>query len=229
MGMSLPQLIYIERFASGNNAGISLRFFDNFNISMLIAALVLYLPLFLLQSVYIWRRKQPAERLIQISCMLGLLLTTFILLPDDNQYKGVFFTAILIATSTLFGLKLWFTSSNVFLRYFSRIILVAFVCLTFARIAWVTHFYLQKGSHEPFSYDGIHILYQTENDAPMAAYYWIRDNTPPESIVIWPVQTYRYNYVFHERLPYVKKKQDLFTENIPAYDERVEALSRFLQ
>ena len=227
MGLSLPQLIYIKRFASGNNAGISLRFFDNFNVSMLIAALALYLPLFLLQSVYIWRRKQPAERLIQISCVLGLLLTTSILLPDYNQYKGVFFTAILIATSTLIGLKLWSTSSNIFLRYCSRIILVAFVCLTFARIAWVSHFYLQKGSHEPFSYDGIHILYQTENDAPMAAYYWIRDNTPPESIVIWPVQTYRYTHVFHERLPYVKKKLDWFTDNIPAYDERVEALSRF--
>ena len=61
----------------------------------------------------------------------------------------------------------------------------------------------------------------------MAAYYWIRDQTPPKSIVIWPVQTYRYTNVFHERLPYVKKKQDLFTDNIPAYDERVETLSRF--
>ena len=164
---------------------------------MIVAALLLYLPFFLVQTLFVWRRDNSAERLLQTCCLLSLLLASNLVLLNSNQYKGVYFVAILMATSTLFGLKLWSTSSNIFLRYFSRIILVAFLCLTFARIAWVSHFYLQKGSHEPFSYDGVHLLYQTDENNQMAAYYWIRDQTPPESIVIWPVQTYR----IHQRVP----------------------------
>ena len=231
MGLSLPQLIYIERFASVNNVGITLRFFNEYNIGVLIAALVLLLPIFLIHTMFVVRRGNASERFIQLCCVLGLILISVLGIADDikngNQYKGVFFVAILMTTSALFALNTLTKSSNWLLRYCAHVTLVAFLCLTFAKIAWVSHFFLQMGSHTPFSYDGIHILYQTESDDQMAAFHWIRDNTPPESIVIWPVQTYRYTNVFHERLPYVKKKQSTFTENMPAYDERVEALSRF--
>ena len=225
--LSLPLLIYFERFAGANQNGLSLTFFSRENIAMIVAALLLYSPFLLVQTVYVWRRDNSAERLIQKCCLLSLLLTSNLVLLNSNQYKGVYFVAILMAISTLFGLKLWSASSNSFLRNFSRLVLAVFLCLTFARIVWVSHFHLQKGSQEPFSYDGMHLLYRTDENNQMAAYYWIRDQTPPESIVIWPVQTYRYTNAFHERLPYVKKKQDLFTDNIPAYDERVETLSRF--
>ena len=99
--LSLPLLIYFERFAGANQNGLSLTFFSRENIAMIVAALLLYLPFLLVQTVYVWRRDNSAERLIQKCCLLSLLLTSNLVLLNSNQYKGVYFVAILMAISTL--------------------------------------------------------------------------------------------------------------------------------
>lgn len=231
IGLSLAQLVYIERFASVNNNKISLRFFNEYNVGMLVAGVALLLPVFLIHSALVLRRGNADERFIQFSCVLGLILISVLGVSDDiksgNQYKGIYFVAILMATSAFFALSRLSKSSNRLIRYCAYIVAAAFLLLTFSRIVWVNHFFIQKTHIGQFDYEGRHLVFHEGDSDQMAAYYWIRDHTPKDSIVIYPVQTYRYTNTFHERMPYVKKKQSTFTVNISAYDERVEQLSQF--
>ena len=102
-----------------------------------------------------------------------------------------------------------------------------FLILTFSRIVWINHFYIQKARHSQFDYEGSHLVFHAGDDDQMDASYWIRDHTPPDSVVIYPLQSYKYTNTFHERLSYVKQKLGWYVENIPAYGERVLRLSVF--
>ena len=225
--LSMPLLIYISRFTSVNNVGFALRFFSEANIAMLVAAMMLYLPFFLIQTVFAMRSRIIIEKFTMWCSILGLLLTSNLNFPDSNQYKGVFFLAILLALLTLFALNRLSKSSYRLLRYSTHVVISAFLILTFSRIVWINHFYIQKARHSQFDYEGTHLVFHAGDDDQMDASYWIRDHTPPDSVVIYPVQSYKYTNTFHERLPYVKKKQGWYVENIPAYDERVLRLSVF--
>ncbi len=231
LSLSLPQLIYIGRFSGGSSLEVSLRIFDDYNISMLIAALILLLPVFFAHTIWVWvlRRGSVVERFIQFCCILGLVLTSVLFIGNDirtsQQYKGAFFVAILLATSALLAIDSLSQSRSRFFRYIGRAAIIVFLFLTLSKIVWINHFYRQEALTSQFDYDGIHIVFHSSDSDQMDAYYWIRDHTPTDSVVIYPVQTYRYTNTFHERLPYVKKKQSTFTVNIPAYDERVERLS----
>ena len=57
--------------------------------------------------------------------------------------------------------------------------------------------------------------------------YWIRDNTPPEAIVVTPLYIFRFENIVPERAVFVKRTQSSFTDNIPAYDHRVYQLTVF--
>ena len=225
--LSMPLLIYINRFSSVNNVGFTLRFFSEANIAMLVAALMLYLPFFLIQTVFAMRSRIIIEKFIVWCSILGLLLTSILNFPDSNQYKGVFFLAILLALLALFALNRLSKSSYRLLRYSTHLVISVFLILTFSRIVWINHFYIQKARISQFEYEGTHLVFHAGDDDQFDASYWIREHTPPDSVVIYPVQSYRYMNTFHERLPYVKKKQYTFVENMPAYDERVQRLSVF--
>ena len=224
--LSLPLLVYIERFSSVNSVGSSFILLSDANITMLAAALALLLPFFLIRSVFVLWRGDASERFISICCVLGFILTSTLKFPDSNHYKGVYFVAILIASSALLALRSLYASSNRFLQYFARLSIAVFLILTFSRIVWVNHFFIHKARIAQFDYDGVHVVFHAGDNDLMSAYYWVRDHTPPESVVIYPVQTFKYTNTFHERLPYVKKKQKWHTENMP-YHERVQRLSLF--
>ena len=225
--LSMPLLIYINRFTSVNNVGFALRFFSGANIAMLVAALALYLPFFLIQTAFAMHSRIIVEKFIVWCSILGLLLTSNLNFPDSNQYKGVFFLAILLALLVLFALNILSKSNNRLLRYFTHVVISVFLILTFSRIVWINYFFIQKARHSQFDYEGSHLVFHAGDDDQMDAYYWIRDHTPPDSVVIYPLQSNKYTNTFHERLPYVKKKQFWFVENMPAYDERVLRLSEF--
>ena len=177
--LSMPLLIYINRITSVNNVEYTLRFFSEANIAMLVAALMLYLPFFLIQTVFAMRSRINIEKFIVWCSILGLLLTSILNLPDSNQYKGVFFLATLLALLALFALNRLSKSSNRLLRYFTLVVISVFLILTFTRIVWINLFFLQKTRHSQFDYEGTHLVFHAGDDDKMDAYYWIRDHTPP--------------------------------------------------
>ena len=59
------------------------------------------------------------------------------------------------------------------------------------------------------------------------AYYWIRDNTPTDSLVITPLDSFIFANILPERQFYVKQAQYVYTVNIEDYDKRVRQLDKF--
>ena len=102
--LSIPLVNYnleiVASFDSGRPIGMS-----SSNIRIIVAALLILLPLFLLQFLLLWRKRDRAQTYIQASCFLALLLTTILTLPDGNQYKGTYFTGILMAVTALCAMR----------------------------------------------------------------------------------------------------------------------------
>ena len=69
---------------------------------------------------------------------------------------------------------------------------------------------LNKGQthlYRGFAYDGKHIVHTIDMAGRFAAYYWIRDNTPADALVITPINVIPFTNVLPERQFYVKKAQ----------------------
>ena len=95
LALSLPLMHYnleiLSVFSSGRPYGFSIP-----NIRMLIAALLLFMPFFAVACYWALLKRERRQLYLQFCCLIGLLLTTLLTLPDTNQDKGVYFVAILM-------------------------------------------------------------------------------------------------------------------------------------
>ena len=73
-----------------------------------------------------------------------------------------------------------------------------------------------------------HIIHGDDSNGRFSAYYWIRDNTDPDSVVLvpqfYPLKSFKYANVLLERMIYVRKAQFTYVDNISAYGARVNDL-----
>ncbi|MCY3865190.1 MAG: hypothetical protein OXG68_07095 [Chloroflexi bacterium] len=229
VGLSLPLVKYVTDFATASGAPIQFGSAVNENLGMIVAALILLLPLFLLQAAFVMRRPRRAELFIQISAVVGFLLTASLVFPDINQYKGVFFAAILFALSALFALRSLRTSRRRFSRAIAQVILAALLILVAVKVVIVTRYYEYHADEGSFAYDGIHINYgdRTVSTDLGEALQWIRSHTPGDSLVVLPISINNYAHLIHERQLYVRRAQDFFVDgSAAAYKRRAQQVSR---
>ena len=76
-------------------------------------------------------------------------------------------------------------------------------------------------------YDGDHIIHLKNRANRYDAFYWVRDNSPPDAVIIIPLDSFMYANVLLERQLYIKREQLYYTENLPGYHQRVRQLQRF--
>ncbi len=193
------------------------------NVRMIFAALTLLLPLFLLQSAFLLRRPKRAEVFIQVSAALGLVLTAGLGLPDTNQYKGVFFVAMLFALSALFALRALRRSRRESIRMIGRAALAALLALMLVKVVVVTRYYQYHAERRAFSYDGFHVNYgEGEAGAGLGgALKWIRGHAAGDAIVLLPLEVEKFAHLMHERQVYVRKRQSFHVDGLEtAYERR---------
>ena len=229
---SLVLALALVKYSLGGVVGLQdsrpLSLPDSANVEMIVAAVLLLLPLFALQCAFVWRQKDAGQHFIQIAGLLALLLTSMLTLPDGNQYKGVYFLAMLMAISALFALQTMQNSRQDRWQWLGWIMTGILLALVFSKVLYANYHYIRQAGYSVFQYDGIHIAAANESDSRLSAYYWIRKHTPLDAIVAVPLKMKqagwkdRYVNIFHERLLYVKL-EDAFA-NIPAYDERTHDL-----
>ena len=229
--LSIPLLKYILDISAGI-PGVRLDLFNAANIRMIVAALLLFMPLFALQCVFAWQKRDRAQCFIQIGFLILFLLTSSLLLPDTNQYKGVYLLAVLIAVSALFALQRLQQSSRISWRRVGWVIAAVWFILAVLQIMYGSyHVWSRVAKHIAFSafeYDGAYLNYEGElDDGRAEAYYWIRGNTPADSIIVLPLDVFRWSNLLYERLLYAKASQKFYTQNIEDYDERVNHLEVF--
>lgn len=228
--LTLPLLHYYAKFSEANGVGLSIQLFDAANISMLGAALLLFLPLLLLQTVFALRERSWINLFLPFSAWLGLLLTAVLLLPNGDQHKTVFYVSILVGLSALLALQRlardWDRGRIQPVRWFT----LCLVALAIGKVGQVMRFYDSRAGQLEFVYDDSHITYLDGHigSERMPAYAWIREHTPVDAVVVLPLTAHKFEHMLHERRVYARKSQYWFTDNIPAYDLRVKHVQQLL-
>ncbi len=220
--LTLPLLHYYAKFSGANGVGFSIRLFDSANISMLGAALLAFLPLLALQTLYALRDRSWINLFFPFSAWLGLLLTAVLLLPNGDQHKTVFYVSILVTLSALLALQRLARTWDRGCIQPVRLFILCLIALAFAKVMVVKNYYDVRARELAFVYENSHITYLDGyiDGERMPAYAWIREHTPADVIVVLPLTVHRYEHMLHERRVYARKSQYWFTNGIPAYGER---------
>ena len=224
--LSLPLLHYIFEITHNYQSGIYVSFLDPINVSMTLAANILLLPLAALHFAQTLRKPTSIDQFIVFSVVLGLLLVLSLTAPDQNQYKLQYLVAMLLALAGLRivnklveqGQSKW---TALVRAYAAVLIVLALLNSAYGLYAVVDR---TVRSFSSISFDGIHVESTYDYGGRLPAFYWIRDNTPQNAIVVVPHGSKAQALLFHQRLNYVKGRQYFFADNISAYDKRIAAL-----
>ena len=224
--LSLPLVKYnldiVGSFSAGRPFGLS-----STNIRTIVAALLLLLPLFLLQLIFLWRARDRGPSFIALCGFIALLPTTFMTLPDHNQYKGVYFLGMLLALSALFALRTMQQHKSVHWQRFGKTIAILLFILVLSQVIYVSSSYVNRAGNyaaKGYTFNGAHLEHTSDVDGRLAAYLWIREHTPVNALVVLPIIPSKYSNLFHERMLYVRLLQLHFKSSILAYNERVRDL-----
>lgn len=226
LAFSLPLLHYnleiLSVFSSGRPYGLSIP-----NLKMIIAALLLFIPFFVAQCYWALQQRERRQLYLQFCCLVGLLLTTLLTLPDANQYKGVYFLAMLMALSSLSALRRMREGGNRFWRRFANMASALFIVLVLTQIAYVTGGFWNKVinyGETGYRFVDTHVEYSDDVRGRLPAYLWIRDNAAYDALVVLQLAPGKYSNLFHERMLYVRLLQTHFAASILPYHERAAAL-----
>lgn len=228
--LSVPLLKYNYDISYNTRGHTQFELFNEFNLAMLLGAFALLLPLFALQCLIVIRKGNRTAGFIQICGVLGLLLASGLTITGDNHYKGLYFLAIVLSISALLALQTFRESGRSVWRYAGLAITIVLLILVFLRIIYVDYTMLNKARTSPyrgFAYEGNHIVHSEDSAGRFQAYYWIRDNTPADALVVAPLDSFIFASVLPERQFYVKHELATFAANIQDYDRRVRQLERF--
>ncbi len=228
--LSIPLLKYNYDISYNTRHFGGFELFSQKNMGMLWGAFALLLPLYFLQWLFVLRKRDSVVFFIQVSAALGLLLGSGLTVTQNTQHKGVYSLAILIGISALFALQTLLSKDSSRTRFFGKAIAVALFGLIFLRVGYVNLALLNRSQtvdYRGFAYDGNHIVHTVDKAGRFTAYYWIRDNSPTDALVITPLDSFIFANVLAERQFYVKKAQYTYTTGIQDYDRRVRQLSKF--
>ncbi len=230
LALSIPLLKYNYDIAYNTRDHTGFGLLNETNMAMLWAAFALLLPLYVLQWFLVYRKGGQLTYFIQISGLLGLLLGSGLKITIDNQYKGFYFLAIVLCISALFTLQNLIKSESSRWKNAGRLIVILLFSLVLLRIIYVNIYFLNKGQfskYRGYAYQDEHIVHTVDKHGRFPAYYWIRDNSPVDALVITPLDSFIFANVLLERQSYVKYTQFTYTTGIQDYDKRVRQLDRF--
>lgn len=230
LALSIPLLKYNHDIAYNTRGHTGFELLNQSNMAMLWAAFALLLPLYVVQWFFVIRRGDQPAYFIQISGLLGLLLGSGLTITIDNQYKGFYFLAIVLCISALLALKCMRYSTGKSWTYAGQVISSILLILVFLRIIYVDYALLRRANtntYRGFAYEDEHIVHDADKQGRFPAFYWIRDNTPADALIITPLDGFIFESVLPERQFYVKKAQYVYTVNIDDYDRRVRQLNKF--
>ncbi len=222
LALSLPLVKYnldiVSSFSAGRPFGLSVT-----NIRTIATALLLLLPLFLLQFLFLWRARDRDQSYIQLCGFIALLPATFLTLPDNNQYKGVYFLGMLMTLSALFALRTMRQAQSVYWRRSGRAGEVLLYILALSQVIYVSFSNVNRAGNyaeQGYTFNNMHIEHTGDVDGRLPAYLWIRDHTPVNAVVLLPIVPSKYSNLFHERMLYVRLLQLHFKSSMLAYNER---------
>ena len=165
--LSIPLLKYNLDISAGL-PGFEFDLFNAANIRMIAAAILLLMPLFVLQCVFAVQKRDRAQGFVQIGFLILFLLTSSLLFPNSEQYKGVYLLAIVIAVSALFALQRLQQSSRIAWRRVGWMIATVWFILVFLQIMYASYYAWSRAAehiaYRDYEYDGARLNYEGKLD-----------------------------------------------------------------
>lgn len=218
----LPAALFLLRSAAAMGAKTTLEPFSSQDIASIFVMTYPAIPFFVIGTRQAWNARQASTLFLAILSLWGFLLAFFIALPDANEYKFIHLSSIAFLMVALAGLKEFASHSARWGRAVLAVALIALVANTLFG-SWATYDTYSRRHNLDVSYRDTHVTLEQADFKPFA---WIRDNAPPDTIVIQPLTSKDWNYgYFSERLPYVVAGH-IYNENIPETAIRVEQMKR---
>lgn len=206
-----------------------LSFTSQFNLNSIVGVNYPLFP-FLLVGVWlaIWKNDRFSQLMV-LGTIAGFLMSYIFQLSDNNQYKFVMQTSLYVGLVVCRVLYYWmYETDNEWLQrlgYGSMFVIIAliWVNITLIQLGFVR---IALDDSQPYQYDGRYV--NGKNSDYQEMFHWIRENTPPDTLVIQPLEMEAfYTSLYSERLPYLGVFQFEFSIGIPEYDERQRALDLF--
>jgi hypothetical protein len=189
-------------------------------------------PLWALMLLGLYFNKEKLNssmRFLIIAILMGYTLSILVHLPDNNQYKFIFLTTIMLGTMVIVLLDRVSYCSGKKRISALKVLLALALMVPFVNIIYVT----VNGFISPWVADNTYYfegrsIYIKDGEPFKESYLWIKQNTPANTIVIAPYENKNDSriYTVSERLPYVVYGR-FFGEGIPEYHSRVNNVKQF--
>ena len=226
--LALPLLKYILDFTSEFHSDINFVLVSPTNIGMLVGSSLLLLPTAGLHLAFAVRNNSALDRFLGLSAMICTAIALTITAPAENQYKFHYPLTILLAIVTLRYLEGWRrqgrSGSTILKAYVYLLIGLAMLSAAYGANRLVLNRFLENRTVQ---FEGIGAHPEDDFGGRVAAFQWIRDNTPHDAIiVVGHVYTARSKLV-HQRLNYVSKGGKIYKDRLPDFDQRISDLHTF--
>jgi hypothetical protein len=202
---------------------------SRFNLDSIVGVNYPMIP-FLLMGVWlaVWKNDRFSQLMV-LATLIGFAMSYVFQLSDNNQYKFVMQTSLYVGLITARVLYYWIYEAVHIgwkrLGYVSMVIIIALIWVNMSLIE-LGFVQIALDDSQPYQYDGRYI--NGKNSDYQAMFHWIRENTPPDTLVIQPLEMEAfYTSLYSERLPYLGVFQFEFSKGIVEYDEREHALGLF--
>jgi len=218
----LPAGLFLLRAAAAMEIKTALELFSPRAMSSIFVTIYPAIPFFVPAATRAWKEKQTPLLFLAFLALWGFLLALFIRLPDGNEYKFIHLSSVAFLTVALVGAK---DHASRFPKG-GRVALTVVAAALAANIlvgTWTMYDVYSRRHSIRITYDGAHVNLDLPDFAPFA---WIRENAPPETVILQPLTSKDWNYgYFSERLPYVVAGH-IYNEGIPATAMRVAQMNR---
>ncbi|MBV6397045.1 MAG: hypothetical protein HFACDABA_02649 [Anaerolineales bacterium] len=218
----LPAALFLLRSAAAMEVKTTLELFSPRDMTSIFVMIYPAIPFFILAATRAWKEKQTILLFPAVLALWGFLLALFVRLPDGNEYKFIYLSSIAFLMVALMGMK---DFASRFTNGGRAVLIIAVTALVANTLVgtWTMYDVYSRRHNVRVTYHGAHVTLDRPDFAPFA---WIRENTPPETVILQPLTSKDWNYgYFSERLPYVVAGH-IYNEGIPAAAARIAQVNR---
>ena len=232
----IPALFYTYEAASAMPAKTQIGGAFAYNLLSILHSVYPLIPLSLLGIYLYYGKKRNTILLLCIISALGCALSLPLDLPGHNQYKFIYLTVIAFSLLSLFALDYIYFEYRGRLSYLAKIVFIAVFVILSLNVILSGSAYLasHRFTDDSWYYEKGNIVMK-EGGRFNDSYEWIRDNTPPDTVVILPSPSKETRqlggkngslYIVSQRLPYVARGH-IYAEGIDEFRVRRKNVSAF--
>jgi len=189
------------------------------------------IPLFIMAIIYALKTCNRPVIFTGSAAVLGCLVSYVSVLRGDNQYKFVHLSSLLVCITVVFVFYRWLSSSEATQsQRLKRNIVMILLVLVLLNVSYTGLIRVQSTiglklgmSFVPeitdITYNGRNLL--SGREPYQDNFLWLRDSSPPQTIVFLPVKSSILLTMLSSRLPYAGQELFSFVKDIPEYAERI--------